>query len=144
MTGPVVAPVIPPKFRSGGRGGQAGSSPSAFVSRRVPAPRLPAVRDRSSTYGFAVLNDRGRVAAPSVLGVLGWVPGTPVAVRERDGLVVVTADRSGATRVSPEAYLRVPAPIRRWCGLRAGSGVLLVADPTEQRLVIHRPRHWMR
>jgi hypothetical protein len=29
----------------------------------VAVPRLPAVRVRSSSYGFAVLNDRGRIAA---------------------------------------------------------------------------------
>jgi hypothetical protein len=100
-------------------------------------PRLPAVRVRSSAYGFAVLNDRGRIAARSVLGVLGWVPGTRVVVRERGGLVVVTADGGGAARLTPEGHLRVPASARRWCGLRAGSEVLLVADPAEQRLVIH-------
>jgi hypothetical protein len=52
-------------------------------------------------------------------------------------LAVVTADPDGATRITPEGHLRVPLAIRRWCGLDAGSRVLLVADPAVPRLVAH-------
>ncbi|RKR86650.1 hypothetical protein BDK92_0894 [Micromonospora pisi] len=102
-------------------------------------PRLMAARERSSTYGFAAIDDRGRIAARLIFGALGWVPGTTVACRERGGLVVVSADRGGPIRVSLKGHLRLPAPVRRWCGLEAGSRVLLVADPDMGRLVVHPP-----
>lgn len=86
--------------------------------------------------GFTVLNDRGRIAALAIIQSLGWQPGTRVAVRERAGLVVVTHDPIGGTTVTPHGHLRLPTPIRRWCGLEAGSRVLLVADPAQQRLVV--------
>jgi hypothetical protein len=86
---------------------------------------------------MAVVSDRGRIACGAVFEVLGWEPLARVAVSERAGLVVVTADSDGATRITPEGHLRVPLAIRRWCGLDAGSRVLLVADPAVPRLVVH-------
>ena len=87
---------------------------------------------------MAVVNDRGRIATGTVFEVLGWGPGTAVTVGERAGLVVVTADPgAGAIRITPQGHLRVPLAIRRWCGLDAGSRVLLVADPAGPRLVVH-------
>jgi hypothetical protein len=103
----------------------------------VPVPRLAAGRERSSTYGLAALDDRGRIAAHLVFASLGWVPGTRVAIREQGGLVVVIADGRGAITVSPQGRLRLPAPVRHWCGLTAGSRVLLVADAAQERLVVH-------
>jgi bifunctional DNA-binding transcriptional regulator/antitoxin component of YhaV-PrlF toxin-antitoxin module len=41
--------------------------------------------------------------------------------------------------VTPRGHLRLPAPVRHWCGLTPGSRVLLVAEPDESRLVIHPP-----
>jgi hypothetical protein len=103
----------------------------------VPLPRVPAARERSSVYGFAVVNDRGRIAAQPIVQALGWQPGTPLSIREQAGLVVVTADPSGGSRLTGEGHVRVPVTIRRWCGLEAGCRVLLVADPADARLVVH-------
>jgi bifunctional DNA-binding transcriptional regulator/antitoxin component of YhaV-PrlF toxin-antitoxin module len=52
-------------------------------------------------------------------------------------LVVVIADQAGATVVSPQGHLRLPAALRQRCGLVAGTQLLLVADPPLRRLVIH-------
>jgi hypothetical protein len=98
---------------------------------------LPAARERSSVYGFAVVNDRGRIAAQSVVQTLGWQPGTPLSIRERAGLVVVTADPGGGSRLTGDGHVRLPVTIRRWCGVEAGSRVLLVADLVGGRLVVH-------
>jgi hypothetical protein len=87
-------------------------------------------RRRSSAYGFAAVDHRGRIADRIVFGALGWPPGTGVTVHERAGLVVVTADRGAAATLTPQGHLRVPLPVRRWCGLIAGSRVLLVAVAT--------------
>ena len=58
----VIAPVIPP--RPGSRK-QDQSFPSVVpvARRRVPVPPLPVVRDRASFYGFAAVDDRGRIAS---------------------------------------------------------------------------------
>jgi hypothetical protein len=58
-------------------------------------------------------------------------------VHVRDGLVVMTADPRGAVRVLPRGHLRLPASVRHWCALTAGSRVLLVAELTAARLVVH-------
>jgi hypothetical protein len=98
---------------------------------------VPVARERSSVYGFAVVNDRGRIAAQPVVQALGWQPGTPLSIREHTGLVVITAEPGGGSSLTGEGHLRVPVPIRRWCGLEPGCRVLLVADPAQGRLVVH-------
>jgi hypothetical protein len=130
---PLIPSLVLPRTGSVGRARQAGATPS----HRVPVPRLPVLRERSSVYGLSSIDDRGRVAAHHVLGQLGWAPGTPVAIAAQGGLVVVTVDESSGVRILPRGHLRVPAPIRRWCDLTPGTRVLLVADPVPSRLVIH-------
>jgi hypothetical protein len=88
-------------------------------------------------YGFAVINDRGRIAAQPVLQAMGWQPGTPLAIRESAGLILITADPDGTSRVTGDGHLRISAVVRHWCGLSPSSRVLLVAEPSEGRLVVH-------
>jgi hypothetical protein len=88
-------------------------------------------------YGLSAVDNRGRVAAYHATDSLGWTPQTPVAVRQLGGLVIVTVDEGSTVRVTVRGHLRVPAQVRRWCGLTPGIRVLLVADVFEQRLVIH-------
>jgi hypothetical protein len=101
-------------------------------------PLVPA-RHRAWTYAVAAVDDRGRVAARPLLQILGCSPGMTVTVREQAGLLVAAADPAGASAVSPQGYLRLPAPVRHRHGLTPGSRVLLVADPDARRLVIHPP-----
>ena len=133
VTSPV-APLVPPRTRPGGK-----SSNRRLTSGHqvVPLPRVTAVRERSSVYGFAVVNDRGRIAAQCLVQALGWQPGTLLSIRERAGLVVVTADAGGGSRLTSDGHVRLPVTIRRWCGLDADCRVLLAADPAEGRLVVH-------
>lgn len=133
MTGQVVVPVIPPSPRSK-RPGRVAAVPS---HRRVSVPRLQPARERSSVYAFGAVDHRGRSAVRLIFDALGWGPGAPVTVREQSGLVVVVADPRGETRLTPEGHLRIPFAVRQWCGLAAGTRVLLVADPGEHRLVVH-------
>jgi hypothetical protein len=88
-------------------------------------------------YGFAVVNDRGRIAAQPVIQAMGWQPGTPLEIRDTAGLILIIADPDGASRVSGDGHLRLPAVVRHWCGLTPHSRVLLVAEPAEGRLVVH-------
>jgi bifunctional DNA-binding transcriptional regulator/antitoxin component of YhaV-PrlF toxin-antitoxin module len=98
---------------------------------------LPPARERFAVYGFAVVNDRGRVAAQPIMQAMGWQPGAPLDIRETAGLILVTADPDGTSRVTGEGHLRIPALVRHWCGLTPNSRVLLVAEPPEGRLVVH-------
>jgi bifunctional DNA-binding transcriptional regulator/antitoxin component of YhaV-PrlF toxin-antitoxin module len=100
-------------------------------------PALTGIRVRSSVYGLAAVDDRGRVMAHVVVGALGWEPGTRLAIREHCGLVIATEDSSGSAAVTGHGHLRLPAPVRRYCGLDAGCRVLLVADPSKGRVVMH-------
>jgi hypothetical protein len=134
----LVAPVIPPRTASSGRASHR-AGVSRGLRRRVPVPALPSIRGRSSTYSVASVNDRGRIAADVVLRVLGWGPGARMRMSQQAGLLVVTADPVGSEQVTPQGHLRLPVPLRRWCGLEPGSRVLLVVDSDERRLVVHPP-----
>lgn len=71
--------------------------------------------------------------------MLGWLPGTRVELREDRGLVMVTAAADGAVRVSGHGHLRLPVSLRQDCGLAAGDRVPLVADPSDELLVLYPP-----
>ena len=132
---PLIPSLVPPRAGVVGRGQRAAAVTA--VQRRVPVPSLSELRERSSVYGLSAVDNRGRVAAYHLLETLGWTPGTAVAVGQQGGLVVVTVQDGSHVRVTPRGHLRVPAPVRQWCGLAPGIRVLLVADVAEQRLVVH-------
>jgi bifunctional DNA-binding transcriptional regulator/antitoxin component of YhaV-PrlF toxin-antitoxin module len=57
-------------------------------------------------------------------------------------LVTLQAGRdgtSGASYVTAQGYLRLPARIRQRCGLWPGDRVLLAADPSELLLRVYPP-----
>ncbi|PYC63467.1 hypothetical protein C7C45_31890 [Micromonospora arborensis] len=68
-----------------------------------------------------------------------WVSGLPLNIRERRGLIVVSADKQGVFKVTKEGYVRLPAVVRQWCRLAAGDRVLIVAESASNRLVVHPP-----
>lgn len=136
MTGVVVSPLVPPADRSDGCGGRL----AARAGRRpLPVPRLAGTRLRSTVYGLAAVDDRGRVADHAVVRALGWRSGTRLDVHESGGLVLVRADRQGVFSVTGQGYVRLPATVRHWCGLVPGDRVLLAADPDHGLLVVHPP-----
>jgi hypothetical protein len=60
-------------------------------------------------------------------------------IHESGGLVLVRADRQGVFSVTGQGYVRLPATVRRWCGLVPGDRGLLAADPGQGLLVVHPP-----
>jgi hypothetical protein len=96
-------------------------------------------RTVSWIYDVVAVDDRGRVAARQLLRHVACPPGAAVSIRERGGLLVVTADPAGTSAVTSQGYLRIPASIRRRHGLTAASRVLVVADPETRRLIVHPP-----
>ncbi|MBO0873318.1 MAG: AbrB/MazE/SpoVT family DNA-binding domain-containing protein [Pseudonocardia sp.] len=90
-------------------------------------------------YGFGSVDGRGRVSDLLAPRAMGWTPGTRVELRVLAGLVVARARADAVARLTGQRYLRLPAPVRCWCGLVAGDRVLLVAEPAQPRLVVHPP-----
>jgi hypothetical protein len=135
MTGVVVSPLVPPVAtpdRPDGAIARAGRRP-------LPVARLAVTRLRSTVYGLAAVDDRGRVADHAVVAALGWGSGTRLDVHESGGLVLIRADRQGVFSVTGQGHLRLPATVRHWCGLVPGDRVLLAADPDQGLLVVHPP-----
>jgi hypothetical protein len=136
MTAPVISPVVPSAARAGRPLGR--PSTSANCRRALPLPRLDPLRARSTVYGLATIDCNGRLADTTVVRALGWAPSNRLDIHESGGLVLVAADRQGLFRLTGQGHLRLPAAVRRWCGLVPGDRVLLAADP-DRLLVLHPP-----
>lgn len=133
-----VSPVIPPIAPA-----TSPRHPSApgNVRPALPLPRLAGtrIRTRATVYGLATIDCDGRAANVTVIRALGWAADTRLNVRERGGLVLVTADRQGVFGLTPQGHLQLPATVRRWCGLATRDRVLLGAEPNDGLLVVYPP-----
>jgi bifunctional DNA-binding transcriptional regulator/antitoxin component of YhaV-PrlF toxin-antitoxin module len=94
-------------------------------------------------YGMTVLDRHGRLADRIVLQALGWAAGTRLVIGGTSELITVkpcgAGDTSGASYVTAQGYLRLPARIRQRCGLWPGDRVLLAADASELLLRVYPP-----
>jgi hypothetical protein len=94
-------------------------------------------------YGMTVLDRHGRLANRIVLQALGWAAGTTLDIGGTGELVTLQAswdgNPSGASYVTAQGYLRLPARIRQRCGLWPGDRVLLAADPSRLLLRVYPP-----
>lgn len=88
---------------------------------------------------MAAVDCRGRVADRAALAALSWAPGTRLDIRESQGLLLIRRDDHGVFTVTQQGHLRLPATVRRRCGLAPGDRVLLVAIPERDLLIIHTP-----
>ncbi|MET7423646.1 AbrB/MazE/SpoVT family DNA-binding domain-containing protein [Dactylosporangium sp. NPDC005555] len=100
---------------------------------------LQARRTRSTVYGLAAVDNRGRIADGALFRALGWPPGTRLEVKAHLGLVLVRSDQQGVLSINRLGHLQLPVAVRRWCDLAPGDKVLLAAEPDQQLLVIHPP-----
>lgn len=130
-----VAPLVFP-VRSGPAPRRTGAPGRAV---RVAVPPLATSCLTARAYALAVTEARGRVTILTVAPVLGWDRATNLQIRECGRLIVITAADGPGVRMNRQGRVQIPIGMRRWCGLRPGSRVLLVADPNAQRLVIHPP-----
>jgi hypothetical protein len=85
-------------------------------------------------YALTTADKSGRLAARAILAGLGWIPGTRLAVRERDAVITARPDPDGSCQVDGRGHLTVPLPVRRRCRLAAGGRLLLMADLAGQLL----------
>jgi hypothetical protein len=86
---------------------------------------------------MATLDCHGRIADRTLLHALGWPAGHRLTIGEAAGTLTVTPDPDGATQVTRQGHLRVPAALRHRCALSTGDRVLLAADPARSRLAIY-------
>lgn len=118
------------------------SSPSISASRHRPAlplPTLTAPRLDRTIYGFALMDNRGRVTDAVIQRALAWEANSSLGIRAHDGVILIKADLRGTFRLSKDGQLRLPPAVRRWCGLAPGSGVLLAANAADGLLVVYPP-----
>jgi bifunctional DNA-binding transcriptional regulator/antitoxin component of YhaV-PrlF toxin-antitoxin module len=134
MTGPLIAPLIPPRARPGVRG-----HGRAAPARRLPmavAPEVPAVPD-DVVYGFGRMDESGRVGDRAMISVLGWQPGDRLTLTADAGVVIARRDPGGMVTMPAKPYLLIPAALRRRCGLRPGDRVLLAVFPARDALAAY-------
>ena len=92
MNAPLIAPLIPPRGRSGRR--EHGRS---VPVRRLPVaamPEIPAVPD-GVMYGFGRMDESGRVADRAMTSALGWQPGDRLTLTASAGMVIAGRDPGG-------------------------------------------------
>ena len=134
MTVPLIAPLIPPRARPGGR--EHGKSATA---RRLPvaaAPEVPAVPD-DVVYGFGRMDESGRVADRVMTSMPGWQRGDRLTLTAAAGVVIARRDPGGLVTMPAKPYLVIPAALRRRCGLRPGDRVLLAVFPARDALAAY-------
>jgi AbrB family looped-hinge helix DNA binding protein len=134
VTAPLIAPLIPPHARAGGR---EHGRPGAI--RRLPVavmPAIPAVPD-DVVYGFGRIDASGRVADRAITSALGWRPGDRLALAAEAGVVIARRDPGGMVTMPSKPYIVIPAALRRRCGLRPGDRVLLAVFPDEDALAAY-------
>jgi hypothetical protein len=135
----VIAPVVPPLLPASGWA--AAPSVRTLVRGPLPLPLPTLIPRRRSTvvYGLSAVDDRGRVADRVIMRALGWSAGLRLDIRVAAGVLTVFTDPEGVYQVTNQGHLRLPAPLRHRCGLKAGVRVLLAADPQRSRLAIYPP-----
>jgi hypothetical protein len=134
VTGPLIAPLMPPRTRPGAR-----EHGRPATARRLPlaaAPQVPAVPD-DVVYGTGRMDESGRVGDRGMIGVLGWQPGDRLTLTAVAGVMVARRDPAGMVTMPAKPYLVIPAALRRRCGLRPGDRVLLAVSPGEDRLTAY-------
>ena len=129
----MIAPVVPPVLATSGWA--AAPSVATLVRGPLPLPTLLPRRTSTVVYGVSAVDDRGRV----VMRALGWSAGLRLDIHETAGVLTVAIDPDGGYQVTNQGHLRLPAPLRHRCGLKAGDRVLLAADPDRSRMAIYPP-----
>ena len=118
-----------------------GDRPSAVDDhglRTVPLPELaPTAGPVAPVCAVASVDARGRVSDRSVVRSLGWRAGQRLEIRAVGGSVLVARRDDGVFSLTTQAYLRLPATVRHWCGLSSGDRVLVAAEPARDAVAVH-------
>jgi bifunctional DNA-binding transcriptional regulator/antitoxin component of YhaV-PrlF toxin-antitoxin module len=134
VTAQPLAPVIPssavPASRQCARSAAARRLPLASP---VPVPSAP----EEVVYGIARIDASGRICERAVITALSWAGGDRLTFTAEAGVVTARLDPGGMVTLPASAYITIPAPLRRRCGLEAGDQVLLAALPDQDVLTAY-------
>jgi hypothetical protein len=126
MTTRPLAPVISSSAVPAGRQRARGTGGRPLPLAR-PEP-VPSVRD-DVVYGIGRIDASGRISDRAVISALGWRGGDRLTLTADAGVVSARRDPGGMITLPGWAYIAIPAPLRRRCGLELGDRVLLAAVP---------------
>lgn len=125
-------------------------SPTQIATEADPVRKpdtlpLPALRSRgepptTSWIALTTCDRNGRLAERSTVRTLGWTPGQRFDLSIVADMILVRATLEGMYSLSKDGFLRIPAPIRRYCELSAGDRVLLAAIVERGIIVISATR----
>jgi hypothetical protein len=129
---PVIPKLVPP-------GVGVGAVPVSRSRRPLPVVVLDAGSPRAANinYVFSAVDKSGRVADRSPIQALGWTRGDRLDIRERAGVIVVSAAADGVHCIGNSGHLHLPLAVRRWCHLTAGDRILLAANRATGVLLAH-------
>jgi hypothetical protein len=103
------------------------------LARPVPVQAAP----EDVVYGIGRIDASGRIADRAVISALGWSGGDRLTLTADAGVVTARRDPGGMITLPARAYIAIPAPLRRRCGLRPGDRVLLAAAPSAGTLAAY-------
>lgn len=112
-------------------------------SARIPLPVLPALSRLDNLHPATLLvstsrMDRsGRVHERILLRELGWNPGGRVDMDTMHGVILIAATPTGLHAIDHRGAIKLPATLRRLCGIEYGPPVVLAAVVPEQVMVVH-------
>lgn len=113
----------------------------AVTDQPNPLPLGPLAslsQEESLTYQIASIDARGRISDRSCIQALGWNSHDRLSIDiVSDGMVLACPHRHGAYTLTQHGYVRLPAPVRHWCGMHAGHRTFLAAAIEHDVLVIH-------
>ncbi|WP_306209580.1 hypothetical protein [Actinoplanes sp. RD1] len=116
------------------------SDSSARDRTGLPLAQLLDLNANDDRY-FAVttLDDRGRLADRAPLRALNWDIGTALTLTADAEAGVISVNRGGDITIARPGRLHLPAAVRHACRLRAGVRMLVVAEPSADRLIAYLP-----
>ncbi|WP_205673439.1 hypothetical protein [Amycolatopsis nivea] len=107
----------------------------------VPSMSLPVLRDLAAAGGprlsIAVIAEGGRLQDRGAVAALGWRPGDRLLITLVKTSAVSRRRSDGAFVMPRKPYVALPAAVRRVCRAVVGIRLLLVADPSQDVLVVH-------
>lgn len=110
--------------------------PSAPVPLGLPTLTASSDADRAR-LSMAVMDAAGRLQDRGAVATLGWGVGDRLLITLVRTSVVIRRRPDGVFVMPRKPYVVLPAPVRKAVGARAGSRLLLVADPGNDVLIVH-------
>jgi hypothetical protein len=110
-------PLVPSSgFLASGQRSRSATVRRLPLASPVPVPSLP----EGVVYGIARIDSSGRICERAIITALGWSGGDRLTVTADAGVVTARRHPGGMVTLPANAYLTIPAALRRRCGLNVG------------------------